>query len=105
MDTLYTKRTVSFFVESIQFLKRNSGGQRWNEICEDTSALFFHLCKKQHISISYTSFQIWELFFEPLQSHEILEELCKSLDLQTVLFICLHALLDPPAFWWQTQFR
>ncbi len=105
MDSLFTKRCVDFFVTSITKLKEDSGGQRWNAICEDAALLFLHLCKKQNESIPYTQFQIWQLFFEPQGSRDMLEVLCQTYSIQTILFICLHALLDPSPVWWQDQFN
>ena len=105
METLYTKRTAHFFVESIDLLKQESGGQRWNEICEDTAQLFAHLCKKQGIETKLAHVDIWQMFFEPAYSHELIELLCENQFIHPVFFTCIHALLDPPTSWWQAQFR
>jgi len=37
----------NFFFKSIYSLKKESGGQRWNEICEDAASLFEDLYVKQ----------------------------------------------------------
>jgi hypothetical protein len=105
MDPLYTKRIIDFFVKSISQLKEDSGGQRWNAICEDTAQLFLHLCRARKETVPYTQFQMWQLFFEPQESQNMLEVLCQTYSLQTILFTCLHALLDPSPVWWQTQFN
>ena len=105
MDPLYTKRIIDFFVKSITQLKEESGGQRWNAICEDTAQLFLHLCRARKETIPYTQFQIWQLFFEPQDSQDMLQVLCQTFSLQTILFTCLHALLDPSPVWWQDQFK
>ena len=105
MELPYTKRAKHFFVESIVNLKEQSGAQRWNEICEDTTQLFFHLWRKQNFEKTYKHEEIWNLFFEPQQSIHLMSELCQTLETHSILFSCLQALLDPPTFWWQAQFR
>jgi hypothetical protein len=105
MDIQFTKRVASFFVKSIEDLKKESGGQRWNAICEDTALLFDSCCRKQQISQPYQQSEIWTLFFEPTKSYSEFEKLCQEKALHPILFTCLHALLDPPASWWQDQFK
>lgn len=105
MDPLYTKRLLNFFVKSIVQLKGESGGQRWNAICEDTAQLFVHVCERKNQRIPYTQFQLWQMFFEPDNSHDMIEILCEEIEVQSIFFLCLQALLDPPSSWWKLQFQ
>ena len=61
MDT-YSTRLLQFFLQSIHTLKKESGGQRWNEICNATAELAL---VKNPFSISFRKEELWKLFFHP----------------------------------------
>ncbi len=101
----YIERFAQFFFQSLQTLKRESGGQRWNEICEDTVSLYFHDCQRKNLTSPYPYSEMWQMFFDPVYFYEKWDSLLIQSSFHTTLFLCLHALLDPPAEWWQAQFR
>lgn len=84
----YSTRSVRFFFKSIRTLKKESGGQRWNEICEDAASLFEHLYIKQVAPLHLDHQQLWDILFDPPQ-----ETNDKFIDF---FMIILQALLDPP---------
>lgn len=106
----YQQRCVHFFLQSIQALKKESGGQRWNEICEDAATLFEHLYVKEFGPLHMGHQQIWELLFEPPQStndplYMRFEILCSNPKFVDFFMKILQALLDPPSSWWQSYFK
>lgn len=106
----YSTRSVRFFFKSIRSLKKESGGQRWNEICEDAASLFEHLYVKQFGPLHLDHQQLWELLFDPPQEtndplYMRFEILCSNPKFIDFFMTILQALLDPPASWWQTQFK
>lgn len=103
----YTKRCVDFFFKSIQDLKRQSGGQRWNEICEDAVDLFFVKYPKELGEVPFSRQQLWELFFTSIPDEEATIRfltLCQTPQFSDFLFVVLQAFLDPPAVWWRKHF-
>lgn len=108
MET-YQQRAVRFFLQSIQALKKESGGQRWNEICEDAATLWEHSYPKELGKLYLSHEELWELLFEPPSDirnplYMKFEILCSNPSFLTFFFTILHALLDPPASWWQHKF-
>ena len=106
----YSTRSVRFFFKSIRTLKKESGGQRWNEICEDAASLFEHLYVKQFGPFHLDHQQLWDILFDPPQeTNDLLymrfELLCSNDKFIDFFMIILQALLDPPPSWWQTQFK
>lgn len=106
----YNTRCVQFFFQSIRSLKKESGQQRWNEICEDTASLFEHLYVKQFGTLHMNHQQIWELFFDPPQEtndplYMRFEILCSNDKFIDFFMIFLQALLDPPPSWWQNYLK
>lgn len=99
----YNKRCMDFFLTSIQELKKQSGGQRWNEICEDTVEFFFTKFPKTLGENPFTRDQLWQFFFEAPDktSYKLFSDLCKEKVFLDFFFIILQALLDPPAPWWR----
>lgn len=105
----YNQRAIHFFLQSIQTLKKESGGQRWNEICEDTASLFEHLYTKEFGTLHMSHKQLWELFFEPPESsndplYMRFEILCSNDKFIDFFMKFIQALLDPPASWWRASF-
>jgi hypothetical protein len=100
----YNKRCVDFFFKSIQDLKSQSGGQRWNEICEDVVDLFFKKFPKELGNNPFTKEEVWRILFDSSknQPHEVFRELSKTKEFVCFLFLILQALLDPPAEWWRS---
>ncbi len=103
----YNKRCMDFFLTSIQDLKKQSGGQRWNEICEDTVELFFAKFPETLGTNPFTREQLWQFLFESPDetSHELFSNLCRQKDFVDFFFLILQALLDPPADWWRDHFK
>lgn len=104
----YNTRTFRFFLQSIQSLKKESGGQRWNLICEDAAILFQKTYPKELGPLFLSHSEIWELFFEPPESlanplYMKFEILCSKDIFIDFFFSILQSLLDPPASWWQTR--
>lgn len=105
----YEKRCVDFFFKSIDELKSQSGGQRWNAICEDTVCLFFDKYPKELGENPFSRERIWQLLFEgkPTQKQELyipFLQLSERVEFVSFLFFLLQALLDPPNEWWKKQF-
>ncbi len=105
----YNQRALRFFLQSITTLKKESGQQRWNEICEDAATLFEHLYIKEFGTLHLSHNQLWELFFEPPESvnHPLymrFEILCSNDKFIDFFMKCIQALLDPPSSWWQSHF-
>jgi hypothetical protein len=104
MDT-YEQRAVQFFLESIQTLKKKSGGQRWNAICEDASNFWEQTYPKELGPLHLSHEERWELLFEPPETiqnplYMKFEILCSKPLFIDYFFTVLQALLDPPAPWW-----
>jgi hypothetical protein len=101
----YNKRCVDFFLSSIQELKKQSGGQRWNEICEDTVELFFRKFPESLGENPFTREQLWHFLFESPDktSYELFSNLSKHDEFLDFFFLILQALLDPPAEWWRSK--
>lgn len=106
--SLYSKRTVKFFFESLDSLKNQSGGQRWNGICEDAVDLFYKVYPSGLGECPFQRNQLWSSFFEPLRVDD--ETYARFLTLsQTILFTnflftILQAFLDPPSSWWSSHY-
>lgn len=97
MET-YPQRVTRFFLQSIHTLKKESGGQRWNEICEH--AAFFAFMK---LPYGFSQDSFWQLFFEPpatIGESSILVYFSNSEDITDILFTLLHVLTDPPEYKW-----
>ena len=108
MET-YNQRALRFFLQSITTLKKESGAQRWNEICEDAATLFETTYPSALGSNPLSHEQIWELLFEPPENYQNplymrFELLCSNNGFIDFFFKILQCLLDPPAQWWQSQF-
>ena len=106
----YNQRAVRFFFMSIRSLKKESGGQRWNEICEDAASLFEHLYVKKFGPLYLNHQQVWELLFDPPEAvndplYMRFEILCSKESFLDFFMIILQSLLDPPPSWWQKQFQ
>jgi hypothetical protein len=102
----YNTRAFHFFLQSLHALKKESGGQRWNAICEDAANLFETNYPKELSPLFLSHIEIWELLFEPpLDCREPLymkfEMLCSKDIFLDFFFKILQSLLDPPAAWWQ----
>lgn len=103
---LYNTRAFEFFLQSIVFLKKESGGQRWNEICEDGATLFETNFPKEAGPQPFSHAEIWELLFDPPQEsskplYKTFETLCENDLFVSFFFKILQALLDPPSLWWR----
>ena len=108
--TTYNQRAVRFFLQSIETLKKESGEQRWNTICDDVATLFEHLYTKEFGPLHMSHKQVWELFFEPPESNNDplymrFEILCSNDKFIDFFMKFLQALLDPPTSWWQASFQ
>lgn len=101
----YNKRCVDFFFKSIQDLKSQSGGQRWNAICEDAVELFFTNYPEDLGINPFTRESLWQFLFDSphTEFYKVFEDLCKQNKFIDFFFIILQALLDPPADWWRSQ--
>lgn len=106
----YQQRVVRFFFQSIQTLKKESGGQRWNAICEDAATLWQLTWPKEFTPLHLSHEELWELLFEPPEDirnplYMKFEILCAKPGFPEFFFHILHSLLDPPAAWWQAQVK
>jgi hypothetical protein len=109
MET-YEQRAIRFFLQSISTLKKESGGQRWNAICEDAATLWEQTYPKELGPLPLSHEQIWELLFEPPEQcqnplYMRFEVLCSKPGFLDFFFHILQSLLDPPAAWWQAQVK
>jgi hypothetical protein len=105
---LYPQRAFRFFLQSIQTLKKESGGQRWNAICEDAATLFEQTFPKDLGPLYLSRDEVWELLFDPPESvqnplYMKFEILCSKEKFLDFFFIILQCLLDPPASWWNSH--
>ena len=105
----YNQRAVRFFFQSISTLKKESGAQRWNEICKDAAILWEETYPQELRPLFLSNEELWELLFEPPEDirHPLymkFEILCAKPLFITFFFRILQALLDPPTAWWQSQF-
>lgn len=97
----YEERTADFFVQSVLYLKKRSGGQRWNSICEDTVEIFFDRFPNG-INNPFTRDSLWSSLFDPTDELRLtLASLCKQEPIPEFLFLILQSLLDPPTHWWK----
>ena len=104
----YNQRAMQFFLQSIQSLKKESGGQRWNAICEDAAILFEGNYPKELGPLFLSHSEIWELLFEPPVDccdplYMKFEILCSKDLFVDFFFTIIQSLLDPPSFWWQQK--
>ena len=104
----YSKRCIDFFLHSIHYLKSQSGGQRWNAICEDTVELFFDRFPKE-IQNPFTRESLWRFLFDPPNDpsdelYSVFSSLCAHETFVTFFFLILQSLLDPPSDWWTNSF-
>ena len=91
----YPKRITHFFLQSIHTLKKESGGQRWNEICENTVENAFTYFP----SFPFSKDELWKLFFYPpqtIQDSLILSFFQREETSPKFLFLLLESLTDPP---------
>jgi hypothetical protein len=107
MET-YNQRTMRFFLQSITTLKKESGSQRWNAICEDAATLFERTYPKELGPLFLSHEEIWELLFEPPQTiqnplYMKFEILCSKNIFLDFFFRILQSLLDPPTQWWNDK--
>lgn len=104
MDT-YTQRVTRLFLQTIHTLKNESGGQRWNAICEDTIDLAFYLWARYYSVPKVSRESLWQLLFYPppsVQESSLLLFFASQEISPEFLFYLMQALTDPPASWWQT---
>lgn len=101
----YSTRVTRFFLQSLHTLKKESGGQRWNEICDNTVVLALHEGPFYLPLISQiTKEELWQLFFHPpstLQESVLLQMFASQEQSPPFLFLLLQCLTDPPTQWWQ----
>jgi hypothetical protein len=105
---LYSKRCIDFFLHSITYLKSQSGGQRWNAICEDAVELFFDRFPNG-IENPYSRESLWRFFFDPPNDpgdelYSLFANLCKNKVFIDFFFHILQAFLDPPNHWWNYSY-
>ena len=106
----YEERVVRFFFQSISTLKKESGGQRWNAICEDAATLWKETYPTKLGTLHLSHEECWELLFEPPDTiqnplYMKFEIVCSKPGFPEYFFLILHSLLDPPTSWWQTQVK
>ena len=109
MNNAYTKRCLDFFLNSIHDLKKQSGGQRWNAICEDATDLFFHNYPKRLGKVPIQRERFWQLLFDASldkndEIYGIFTSFFEEEELVDLLFLLLQSLLDPPVNWWKNHF-
>lgn len=100
MET-YSERVTRFFLQSLHTLKKESGGQRWNEICNDAVELAFTKCP---FYLAFAKEDLWQLLFHPpprVQDSFLLQFFSQQDQSPSFLFLLLQALTDPPSSWWQ----
>lgn len=95
----YISRYASFIVSSIQTIKGESGGQRWNEICRDCIILYGF---KTFSNSSFNTQEFYDFLWEPILTEAIKEKL-KDQEFREFMLVILHALLDPPSTWWEQK--
>ena len=104
MET-YSERVTRFFLQSLHTLKKESGGQRWNVICDDTVHLAMTIGPSYFSSFfQFQKEEIWQLFFHPpprVQDSFLLQFFSQQDQSPSFLFLLLQALTDPPSSWWQ----
>lgn len=105
----YTERSCAFFLHSLTYLKRQSGGQRWNDICSDTVDLFFTTFPPLPGGNPFTRETLWRFLFDPPtdpgdELHSAFASLCTHELFVRFFFLILHSLLDPPSHWWRNSF-
>jgi hypothetical protein len=99
---LYSKRCIDFFIHSITYLKSQSGGQRWNAICEDAVELFFEQFPKG-LNNPFTRESLWRFLFDPPNEpndelYSTFVSLCVHQSFLDFFFLILQSLLDPPSY-------
>lgn len=101
-------RITRFFLQSLQILKKESGSQRWNAICDDTVDLAIALGPKYFRSFQIEKDELWQLLFHPpqtIQESTILHFFFLQENTPMFLLILLQALTDPPKSWWQALYN
>lgn len=101
----YSNRCLDFYLHSITYLKSQSGGQRWNAICEDIVDLFFQRFP-QELNNPFTRESLWHFFFEPPmepneEQYRLFASLCTHPSFLTFFFSLLNYFLDPPQQFWK----
>ncbi len=99
----YEQRVTRFFLQSLHTLKKESGAQRWNDICNDTIELVFQIAPNYFPSFLFSKETIWQLFFHPpqtIQESVLLVFFSTQEKSPDFLFTLLRALTDPPRSWW-----
>ena len=109
MET-YNARALRFFLQSIETLKKESGIQRWNEVCKDTTLLFEYHYTKEFGPLHLSQEEIFDLFFEPPHSpidplYMRFEILCSNPKFIDFFMKIIQALLDPPISWWEASLK
>jgi hypothetical protein len=103
MET-HTQRVARLFLQTIHILKNESGGQRWNAICEDAVDLAFFLWARYFPVAPFSKESLWQLLFHPptyVQESPILLFFVSQESSPEFIFSLMQALTDPPASWWQ----
>ena len=87
--------------------RNQSGGQRWNLICEDICNLYFTIIKDQK-DIVYTREELWDFLFNAYR----VDSLCyikyvnscvnNAANRDFFKIILAKAIEDPPTNWWKT---
>ena len=102
MDNTY----IDIFNKMITF-RNQSGGQRWNSICEDICNLYFTLIKDQN-DLAYTHEELWDFLFNsnevnsPYYTKYIYLCINNSANRNFFKIILAKAIEDPPTHWWKT---
>ena len=95
-------------INKINRVRSQSGGQRWNLICNDICDLYFILIKDEE-DLLYTKDELWDFLFNQylVDSPQYTKYLniCKNNKKNNIFFcrIVTKAIEDPPAEWWNTQ--
>ena len=105
MET-YSERVTKFFLQSVHTLKKESGMQRWNAICDDTVELAVAMAPKYFSSFLFSKEALWQLLFYPPQTPQestLLSFFSTEKKSPDFLFLLVRALTDPPPDWWHEQ--
>jgi hypothetical protein len=103
----YQTRLESFLLSSIEYLRNQSGVQRWCLICEDVVNLYSSF--QQQVSLATLSPEDFlTLLTKPLSEippevHQAFLLQLQQPEFQAYMFVDLQALVDPPTTWWQQQ--
>lgn len=91
------ERVTRFFLQSLHILKKESGCQRWNAICDDTVEIAILQSPLYFPSFQFGKEQLWQLFFHPpttIEESVILQFFTTQEKSPFFLFLLLQSLLD-----------